>query len=124
MNLGPGKEFDRIRAMMERIEEISGDESELGDDCAIIPLGSRTLAVSIDASLEGVHFRTEGLDFKEIGVRAPGAALSDLPADGATPLGVTVSPGGPDRGKAQGAGPAAEIMAGVSTLANNAGSRA
>ena len=123
MNLGPGKEFDRIRAMMERIAEISGDESELGDDCAIIPLGSRTLAVSIDASLEGVHFRTEWLDFKEIGFRAAGAALSDLAADGATPFGLMVSLGVPDRGNAQGADPAADIMAGIATMANNVESR-
>jgi len=112
-------EFDRIRAMMERIAEISGDESELGDDCAIIPLGSRTLAVSIDASLEGVHFRTEWLDFKEIGFRSAGAALSDLAADGATPFGLMVSLGVPDRGNAKGADPAAEIMAGIATMANN-----
>jgi len=123
MNLGPGKEFDRIRAMMERIAEISGDESELGDDCAIIPLGSRTLAVSIDASLEGVHFRTEWLDFKEIGFRAAGAALSDLAADGATPFGLMVSLGVPDRGTAKGADPAADIMAGIATMANNVESR-
>ena len=123
MNLGPGKEFDRIRAMMERIAEISGDESELGDDCAIIPLGSRTLAVSIDASLEGVHFRTEWLDFKEIGFRAAGAALSDLAADGATPFGLMVSLGVPDRGNAKGADPAADIMAGIATMANNVQSR-
>src|SRR3989440_7236093 len=123
MNLGPGKEFDRIRAMMERIAEISGDESELGDDCAIIPLGSRTLAVSIDASLEGVHFRTEWLDFKEVGFRAAGAALSDLAADGATPFGLMVSLGVPDRGTAKGADPAAEIMAGIATMANNVQSR-
>ena len=109
--------------MMERIAEISGDESELGDDCAIIPLGSRTLAVSIDASLEGVHFRTEWLDFKEIGFRAAGAALSDLAADGATPFGLMVSLGVPDRGNAQGADPAADIMAGIATMANNVESR-
>ena len=123
MNLGPGKEFDRIRAMMERIAEISGDESELGDDCAIIPLGSRTLAVSIDASLEGVHFRTEWLDFKEIGFRAAGAALSDLAADGATPFGLMVSLGVPDRENGNGADPAADIMAGIATMANNVESR-
>jgi len=123
MNLGPGKEFDRIRAMMERVAEISGDESELGDDCAIIPLGSRTLAVSIDASLEGVHFRTEWLDFKEIGFRAAGAALSDLAADGATPFGLMVSLGVPDRENGNGADPAADIMAGIATMANNVESR-
>src|SRR5882762_6547429 len=88
MNLGPGKEFDRVRGILAQIGEIVGDVSDLGDDCALIPLGSATLAVSIDNSLENVHFRTDWLDFKEIGFRAAGAALSHLAADGATPLGL------------------------------------
>jgi thiamine-monophosphate kinase len=118
MNLGQGKEFDRIRGILTQTEEISGDISELGDDCALIPLGSTTLAVSIDSSLEDVHFRTDWLDFKEIGFRAAGAALSDLAADGATPVGVLVSLGVPATQK-KGHDPAAEIMAGVATMAKN-----
>src|SRR5437879_13183045 len=78
MNLGPGKEFDRIRAIFNSISELSPEAEGLGDDCALVPLGTTTLAVSMDASLEGVHFRTDWLDFKEIGFRAAGAALSDL----------------------------------------------
>src|SRR6059036_839352 len=77
MNLGPGKEFDRIRGIIERIAEITGDSSELGDDCALIALGSTNLAISIDNSLENVHFRTDWLDFKEIGCRAACSARSD-----------------------------------------------
>jgi thiamine-monophosphate kinase len=118
MNLGPGKEFDRIRGIIERIAEITGDGSELGDDCAIVPLGSTTLAMSIDSSLENVHFRTDWLDFKEIGFRAAGSALSDLAADGAKPLGVLVSLGVPANGQ-KGADAAADIMAGVATMAHN-----
>src|SRR3989442_11118154 len=116
MNLGPGQEFDRIRAMLARIAEISGDHvSDIGDDCALLPLGSMTLAISIDNSLENVHFRTDWLDFKEIGCRAAGSALSDLAADGARPLGVLVSLGVPaDRVK--GSDAAADIMAGVATM--------
>ena len=122
MNLGPGKEFDRIRAILARVEEISGDVSEIGDDCALIPVGSTTLAVSVDISVENVHFRTDWLDFKEIGFRAAGAALSDLAAEGATPVGVLVSLGVPPNGKkTNGADPAAEIMAGVATLVHNLG---
>src|SRR5712691_4171192 len=119
MNLGPGKEFDRIRAIFNRISELSPEAESLGDDCALVPLGTTTLAVSIDASLEGVHFRTDWLDFKEIGFRAAGAALSDLAADGATPLGVLVSLGIPPTNAKNGADPAAEIMAGVATMVNN-----
>ncbi len=118
MNLGPGKEFDRVRAILERIAEISGDASDLGDDCALISLGSTTLAISIDSSLEDVHFRTDWLDFKEIGCRAAGAAMSDLAAEGAKPMGLLVSLGVPQNGKLE-SDPAADIMAGVATVANN-----
>ncbi len=118
MNLGPGREFDRIRAILARVEEITGDISDLGDDCALIPLGRTTMALSIDSSAENVHFRTDWLDFKEIGFRAAGSALSDLAAEGATPIGVLVSIGLPENGK-HGPDPAAEIMAGVATMVNN-----
>ena len=120
MNLGPGKEFDRIRAILARIAEVSGDAgaSEVGDDCALLPVGSTTLAISIDNSLEDVHFRTDWLDFKEIGFRAAGAAFSDLAATGAQPLGLLVSLAAP-RAPAGGDDPAAEIMAGVATMAHN-----
>jgi thiamine-monophosphate kinase len=121
MNLGPGKEFDRVRAILARIAEISSDHaSEIGDDCALIPLGSATLAVSIDSSLENVHFRTDWLDFKEIGCRAAGSALSDLAAEGASPLGLMVSLGAPPNGTKD-VDPAAEIMAGVATVAHKLG---
>jgi len=119
MNLGSGKEFDRIRGILTQIEEITGDVSDLGDDCALIPQGSQTLAISIDNSLEEVHFRTDWLDFKEIGFRSAGAALSDLAAEGATPLGVLVSLGVPATPLKKGHDPAAEIMAGVATMVHN-----
>src|SRR3989442_11570731 len=118
MNLGPGKEFDRIRGIIERIAEITSDGSELGDDCAVIPFGATNLAISIDNSLENVHFRTDWLDFKEIGFRAAGSAMSDLAAEGATPLGVLVSLGVPPDGK-KGTDAATDIMAGVATPAHN-----
>src|SRR5713101_8625354 len=118
MNLGPGKEFDRIRAIFNRISELSPEAEGLGDDCALVHLGTTTLAVSIDASLEGVHFRTDWLDFKEIGYRAAGAALSDLAADGARPLGVLVSLGVPAN-RQNGADAAADIMGGVATMVHN-----
>ncbi len=118
MNLGPGKEFDRIRGIIERIAKITGDGSELGDDCAVIPVGSTTLAISIDNSLENVHFRTDWLDFKEIGCRAASSALSDLAADGARPLGALVSLGVPANGK-KNENAAADIMAGVASILHN-----
>src|SRR2546422_4736038 len=119
MNLGPGNEFDRLRGMLARIAEISGaNAADIGDDCALLPLGSTTLAISLDNSLENVHFRTDWLDFNEIGFRAAGAALSDLAAEGATPLGLMVSLGVPPN-ETDGTDPAADIMAGVATMAHN-----
>ena len=52
LGLGPGREFDYIREIIARL---GGAAAELGDDCALVPLGVTTLAVSIDASLEGVE---------------------------------------------------------------------
>src|SRR5258705_1678009 len=118
MNIGPGKEFDRVRGIIKRVAEITGDGSDIGDDCALIPLGSTNLAISIDNSLENVHFRTDWLDFKEIGCRAAGSALSDLAADGARPLGVLVSLGVPADGE-KGNDAAVDIMAGVATMVHN-----
>jgi thiamine-monophosphate kinase len=95
--LGPGAEFDRIRAMAARW---AGRARGLGDDCAFIDAGGERLAVSIDLSVEGVHFRREWLTPVEIGYRAAAAALSDLAAVAAEPiallLALAVPAGEPD----------------------------
>ncbi len=125
---GPGGEFDRLRAIFAALGAAGRD---LGDDCALLSVGGRTLAISIDLSLEGVHFRTDWLALREIGWRATAAALSDLAAEGATPLGVLVSLGVPGNPKGlpdgrrqrrtSNASPAAQIMAGVGAAARNVG---
>ena len=87
--LGPGHEFDAIRAMLERWGSaavgIGGDAAEL-----TVPDGQRLL-VSTDTSVEGVHFRREWLSPNEIGYRATAAALSDLAAVAATPLAILLA---------------------------------
>jgi len=108
-------EFDRLREIFARLGPRAGD---LGDDCALVPMGGTTLALSIDCSLEGVHFRTDWLTFEEIGWRSAASALSDLAAEGAAPVGVLVSlgmPGGGDHG--------AEIMDGVGAAAQSVGAK-
>jgi thiamine-monophosphate kinase len=121
---GRGKgEFDRLREIFARLGPRAG---ELGDDCALIPLGGTTLALSIDCSLEGVHFRTDWLTFEEIGWRAAAAALSDLAADGADPLGVLVSLGLPAETRHPTPGtrdPAVDIMDGVAAAAQSVGAK-
>lgn len=83
--MGPGPEFDRIR---EIARTLGSRARGIGDDCALLPDGEGTLAVSTDVSVEGVHFRLDWLDLAEAGWRATAAALSDLAAAGAVPVGV------------------------------------
>lgn len=63
--------------------------SGIGDDAALInvPSGEKIL-VSTDSSVENVHFRRDNVSAAEIGYRAAAAALSDLAAMAAKPLGL------------------------------------
>jgi len=90
--LGPGPEFDFIRAIARALGSAAGP---LGDDCALIPDGTTTLALSTDVSVEGVHFRRDWLAPREIGWRAAAGALSDLAAEGAEAIGVFAAVTGP-----------------------------
>ncbi len=49
------------------------------------------LVVTQDALVEGVHFRFDWLDWRELGFRAAAVNLSDLAASGATPEGLLVT---------------------------------
>jgi len=90
--LGPGREFDRIRAMAARW----GDRARgLGDDCAFLEIGGETLAVSLDLAVEEIHFRRDWMSPAEIGYRAAAAALSDLAAVAAEPLALLLAVGAP-----------------------------
>lgn len=59
----------------------------IGDDAAVLRCDA-PLVVSNDALVDEVHFRRGWLSEEEIGYRATMAALSDLAAMGAKPLGV------------------------------------
>lgn len=87
--MGLGAEFDAIRVMLTRWGSLADG---IGDDAAVVqpPVGEQ-LVVSVDAALDGVHFRTEWLTPKEIGARATAAALSDVAAMGARALGVLIA---------------------------------
>ena len=87
--LGPGREFDLVREMMQRW----GDRARgIGDDAAVLmaPPGEQ-IVLSTDTSVEGVHFRREWISLEEIGWRGTAAALSDLAAMAAAPLGILVA---------------------------------
>ena len=89
LTLGPGSEFDAVRDLLARW---GPSAIGIGDDGAVldVPAGSR-LVVSTDSTVEAVHFRAAWLTPEEIGWRATMAALSDLAAMGAAPLGVLLA---------------------------------
>ncbi len=95
LTMGPGREFDAVRALLERWGPAAVG---IGDDGAVldVPAGSR-LVVSTDSTVEEVHFRRAWLTPREIGWRAAMAALSDLAAMGAAPLGVLLALTAPQR---------------------------
>lgn len=93
--LRPGAEFDIVR----RFQELWGPLAlDIGGDCAEIRIGTgKRLLTSTDVSVEGVHFRADWLTPREIAYRACAAALSDLAAVAAEPLGIMLALTLPER---------------------------
>jgi thiamine-monophosphate kinase len=58
----------------------------IGDDAAVLRVEKRPLVWTIDAQVEGVHFRRAWLSLADIGARSFHAAASDLAAMGARPV--------------------------------------
>jgi thiamine-monophosphate kinase len=89
LSLGPGAEFDAIRRLADRWGVRA---SGLGDDAAVLhlPRGD-ALVASVDTAVEGRHFKREWLSPREIGCRSVAAALSDLAAMAARPVGVLIA---------------------------------
>jgi thiamine-monophosphate kinase len=87
--LGPGPEFDLVRAILARYGAAGAG---IGDDAATVtvPPGEELL-VSTDVAVEDVHFRAGWLLPDEVGFRSVMAALSDLAAMAATPRGIVVA---------------------------------
>lgn len=84
--------------MIARIERAAkrvsgrGVELGIGDDAAVLrPPSGQRLLVSTDALVEGVHFLWRSQSPRVVGRRALVAALSDLAAMGARPLGCVLA---------------------------------
>ncbi len=84
-----------------------------GDDAAVTVPGGAT-ATSIDALVDGVHFRRETAGLTQIGRKALAAALSDLAAMGAEPGEAYVAVGVPPDLDEDGC---LELFDGIATLA-------
>jgi thiamine-monophosphate kinase len=86
-------EFELIARLAESIERArrgqpaawgSAVRVDTGDDAAVTVPGGAT-ATSVDALVEGVHFRREAISAESLGAKALTVALSDLAAMGAEP---------------------------------------
>jgi thiamine-monophosphate kinase len=78
-------EFELLERIREKLPR-TGPRLRLGsgDDAAIVVPGGAT-ATSVDALVDGVHFRRSWSSLEQIGRKALAAALSDLAAMGAEP---------------------------------------
>ncbi len=119
--MGPGPEFDTIRALMARWGDLAVD---IGDDAAVLPTFAtdgalRQTVVSTDACIEGAHFLNGWLTPTEVGARAVAAALSDLAAMGARAEAVLVAMVVPDRWRAH----LAEVADGIAAVLRPTGAR-
>jgi thiamine-monophosphate kinase len=89
-------EFELLAALRERLPD-PGARVRVGsgDDAAVTVPGGAT-ATSVDALIEGVHFRRESASLRQIGRKALSTALSDLAAMGAEPGEAYVVLGAPE----------------------------
>ena len=62
-----------------------------GDDCAVVMVADRQLLVTVDQSLDGVHFRLERDGAEAAGRKAMARGLSDIAAMAGQPLGAVAS---------------------------------
>jgi thiamine-monophosphate kinase len=111
-------EFELLTALRERLPE-PGPRVRLGsgDDAAVTVPGGAT-ATSVDALIEGVHFRRETASLRQIGRKALSTALSDLAAMGAEPGEAYVVLGAPEElGEAE----LLELVEGLAAVARETG---
>lgn len=91
IRLGDGAEFDLIRRFLAAGPPVARADVAVGpgDDAAVVR--GQGIVASVDVSVEDVHFRRDWLAPEEIGYRAAAAALSDLAAMAARPIGILVA---------------------------------
>ena len=119
IRLGPGAEFDLIRDFLAGLpSDGPGIRVGPGDDCAVV--AGDGIAVTVDMAVEEVHFRRDWTGLDGIGYHAAAAAISDLAAVAARPIGILASVAlGP--GDEDGAG--RDVMRGVADAAATSGAR-
>jgi thiamine-monophosphate kinase len=112
--LGPGAEFDLIRRFLGTRELPPEVLTGPGDDAAVLEGG---WVLSVDVSVEDVHFRRAWLSDREIGYRAAAGAFSDLAAMAASPVAALVTLAAPRGGRVD----VEAVHAGVRELCESVG---
>ncbi|MGL5926828.1 thiamine-phosphate kinase [Chroococcidiopsis sp.] len=83
------------QGLLERLQRFCPAEI-IGDDAAVISSSpEKSLVVTTDMLVDGVHFSDATTSPEDVGWRSTAANLSDLAAMGAKPLGITVALGLP-----------------------------
>lgn len=90
--------IDRIKSLYPGTPDLI---QGIGDDCAVIQVGDTIQLVSVDASIENIHFRRDWSSFYDIGWKAAASALSDIAAMGGQPKFVLTSIAIPPQESAQ-----------------------
>ena len=88
--MGETGEFDLIGSITADLPSGPAVRVGPGDDCAVFSADG-DLAVSTDTMVENVHFRRSWSGPHDVGRKAIAAALADLEAMGARPIGVVVA---------------------------------
>lgn len=81
-HFAPGREFSLIESLFDESHFLP-DATGIGDDACLVHAGGETLAVTTDASVEGVHYRLDWATTAEALEKCLLSNLSDLNAMGA-----------------------------------------
>lgn len=92
--LGEVGEFGLLRDLLANLPTSPAVSVGIGDDAAVF-LVSGSAVVSIDMLIEGVHFRRDWSEAREIGHKAVAVNASDIEAMGARPVAMVIGLGAP-----------------------------
>lgn len=84
--LGEWEAIALLARLLARTPKSSAIETGIGDDAAVVRLGTHRIVWTIDVAVDDVHFKRDWLSYGDIGYRAFQAAVSDLAAMGARPI--------------------------------------
>lgn len=75
-------EFGLIQALTASLKSGEQVQHGIGDDCAVVEFGAKSMLLTCDASLEGVHFKRDWGTPEDLGWKAGVSAISDIAAMG------------------------------------------